>query len=69
MQKATEWAEALVRAGADMAAVNRELDAAMITPQPELVRDVRAEFTRLTLASTATAKRGREQYKNWKATA
>lgn len=66
MHSATEWAQALIDAGADMAAVNRELEAALIVPQPELARDVRAEFTRLTLASMEAAKRGREQYKGWK---
>ncbi len=66
MTNSTEWAEALIRAGADMAAVNRELDAALIVPQPELARDVRDEFTRLTLANMEVAKRGREQYKGWR---
>jgi len=66
MNSATEWAQALIDAGADMAAVNRELDAALITPNPELARDVRAAFTRLTLANMEVAKRGREQYKGWK---
>tara|TARA_R100001443_G_scaffold109264_1_gene120468 strand:- start:1128 stop:1292 length:165 start_codon:yes stop_codon:yes gene_type:complete len=51
MHSATEWAQALIDAGADMAAVNRELDAALIVPQPDLARDVRDEFTRLTLAN------------------
>ena len=66
MHSATEWAQALINAGADMAAVNRELEAALMTPNPELARDVRAEFTRLTLANMEVAKRGREQYKGWK---
>ena len=66
MHSATEWAQSLINAGADMAAVNRELDAALITPNPELARDVRAEFTRLTLANMEVAKRGREQFKGWK---
>lgn len=66
MHSATEWAQSLINAGADMAAVNRELDAALITPNPELAQAVRAEFTRLTLASMEVAKRGRAQYKGWK---
>ena len=66
MRSATDWAQALIDAGADMPAVNRELAAALITPNPELARDVRAEFTRLTLANMEAAKRGREQYKGWK---
>ena len=65
MYSATEWAQALIDVGADMAAVNRELEAALITPNPELARDVRSEFTRLTLANMEAAKRGRAQYAGW----
>jgi len=66
MRSATEWAQALIDAGADMAAVNRELDAALIIPQQKLAQAVRDEFIRLTLANMEVAKRGREQYKGWK---
>jgi hypothetical protein len=66
MNSATEWAQALIDAGADMAAVNRELDAALIIPQQKLAQAVRDEFIRLTLANMEAAKRGREQYKGWK---
>ena len=50
MTKATEWAESFVRIGADLTAVNRELAAALITPNPTLEQEVRSEFIRLTKA-------------------
>ena len=65
MTNATEWAESLIRAGADMAAVNRELDAAFLEPEPEKKAAVRSEFTRLTLANMEVARRGRAQYAGW----
>jgi len=65
MTNATEWAESLIRAGADLDAVNRELDAVFFGPEPEKKAAVRSEFTRLTLANMEVAKRGRAQYAGW----
>jgi len=65
MKNATEWAESFIRAGADMAAVNRELEAVFFGPEPEKKAAVRNEFIRLTLANMEVAKRGRQQYAGW----
>jgi hypothetical protein len=63
---AKRWAKQLHEAGADMAAVNRELAAAMYEPKPLLCEAVRSEFTRLVLEDMEISKRGKTQYQNWK---
>jgi hypothetical protein len=47
--EAKQWAKELYEAGANMAAVNRELAAAMYEPKPVLCEAVRSEFTKLVL--------------------
>lgn len=66
MTKAKEWAKELYEAGANMAAVNRELTAAMYEPDPVLCEAVRSEFTKLVLEDMEVSKRGKAQYQNWK---
>ena len=66
MINAKEWAESLYRAGADMTAVNKELAAAMIAPNPTLAASVRNEFTKLVMSNMEIAKRSKTQYANWK---
>jgi len=66
MIEAKEWAKQLYEAGANMATVNRELEAAMYEPDPVLSEAVRSEFTKLVLQNTKVAKRSNEQYKNWR---
>mgnify|MGYP003153810259 FL=1 len=62
-----EWAAQLVEAGATLDTVNRELICCGIqASSPEDAKAVREEFIRLTLENTELARRGREQFENWK---
>ena len=62
-----EWAAQFVKAGANLEVVNRELICCGIqASSPEDAKAVREEFIRLTLENTELARRGREQFENWK---
>mgnify|MGYP003131523304 CR=1 FL=1 len=62
-----EWAADLIRHNATLEQVNKELIACGIQDSdPEKANAVRSEFIKQTLAGTELAKRGREQYKNWR---
>mgnify|MGYP003136722666 FL=1 len=62
-----EWAADLIRHDATLEQVNKELVCCGIqSSDPEKADQVRSEFIKQTLAGTELAKRGREQYKNWR---
>ena len=62
-----EWAADLIRHNATLEQVNKELVCCGIqSSDPEKADQVRSEFIKQTLAGGELAKRGREQYKNWK---
>ena len=57
---AKEWAADLIKCGADIKAVNRELSACNVAPDKAAA--VRAEFIKQSLSAMEIAKRGREQW-------
>ena len=58
-----EWAAQLIKAGANLNAVNRELICCGIqASNPEEAKAVRSEFVRQTLDATEISKRCKEQY-------
>jgi S-adenosylmethionine/arginine decarboxylase-like enzyme len=62
-----QWAAAFIELGCNINQVDKELEACGISrSDPNKARQVRSEFLKQTLANMEVAKRGREQYKNWK---
>jgi len=58
--EAVEWAAALIKCGANIAQVDRELGCCNVSPASAKL--VRGEFTKQTLEAMAVAQRGREQW-------
>lgn len=63
-----EWAADFISHGCDISQVDKELEACGLTQSdPAKAAQVRAEFIKQTLANMEVAKRGKAQYKGWRA--